>query len=226
MNIKDIFDKATTENKSLTYAEFEALAKESKAKFTDLAEGKYVDRQKYLDEIAAKDTELTTLNSTLSERDSDLSTLRKQLEEAGNDSVELEKLSTSLSELQAKYEADTQSLQGKLQAQAYEFAVRDFANGQKFSSAAAKRDFERSMLAKNLPMENGNIMGAKDYMKEYVKDNEDAFVKATKNPEPAPEPKPQFSAPANGQGTKNSKMSLTELMQMKNENPDAVINFD
>ena len=225
MDIKSIFSKATSENKALTYEEFEALAKAEKAKFADLSEGKYVDRQKYLDELAAKDTELTTLNSTLSERDSDLSNLRKQLEEAGNDAGELEKLSASLTELQEKYEADTNALQGKLQAQAYEFAVRDFANGQKFSSAAAKRDFERSLLSKNLPMENGSIMGAKDYMKEYAKENEDAFVKKTKTP-PDPEPKPQFSAPANGQGTNNSKMSLTELMRMKNENPDAVVNFE
>ena len=45
MTIKEIFDKATSENKSLTYAEFEALAKQSNAKYVDLAEGNYVGKQ-------------------------------------------------------------------------------------------------------------------------------------------------------------------------------------
>ena len=76
MNIKEIFDKATSENKSLTYEEFEELAKSSKAKFTDLAEGNYVSKQKYDDDIATRDTQITTLNGTISTRDTDLANLQ------------------------------------------------------------------------------------------------------------------------------------------------------
>lgn len=225
MLISEIFDKATNENKSLTYAEFEKLAKEGKAKFTDLSEGKYVDRQKYLDDIAAKDVQLTGLNETLTTRDADLATLKEQLEAAGGDAGKLEELNANLQALQAKYEADTSALQGKLSAQAYEFAVRDYSNTQKFSSGAAKRDFINQMLAKQLPMESGQILGADDFVKIYAKENKDAFL-AEQPKQPAEPPKPQFAGSTPGNNGGGTKMSLTELMQMKNENPNAVISFE
>lgn len=223
MLLKEIFDKATSENKSLTWEEFEALAKENKAKFTDLSEGKYVDRQKYEDDLAKKDTEITTLNDTITTRNSDLESLKVKLADAGNDAGKLEELNSNLTALQAKYDADTAALQTKLSAQAYEFAVRDYAGKQKFSSSAARRDFERSMIQKNLPMEDGSIMGADDYMKAYAKANADAFIQK----EPAPKtPAPEFAGPTPGGKQPGAKMSLSEMMAKKNENPDFVISFD
>lgn len=223
MNIKEIFEKATSENKALTYEEFEALAKQSNAKYVDLAEGNYVGKQKYSDDIAAKDVEIGSLKETIGTRDTDLANLQEQLANAGTDSVKLDELTTQLTTLQTKYTQDTEALQTKLSAQAYEFAVRDFANSQKFSSNAAKRDFERSMMDKKLPMENGTILGASDYMKEYAKANKDAFVVEQK---PATPP-PTFTGkttPTGGDG--GAKMSLSEMMKLKNENPNAVISFD
>ena len=222
MTIKDVFEKATTENKALTYEEFESLAKG--AKFADLSEGNYVGKQKYLDELATKDTQINTLNETIKSRDTDLSSLQEQLKAAGTDTAKLEELTNSMSALQSKYDADVQALQGKLSAQAYEFAVRDYAAKQKFSSNAAKRDFIASMIGKNLPMENGSIMGADDFAKMYAKENDDAFVK--EQPKPTPDPqKPQFAGHTPGD-KKEAKLSLSELMQMKNENPNTVVNFD
>ena len=224
MQLKEIFDKAKSENKSLTWEEFEAIAKESKAKFADLSEGRYVDKQKYEDDLAKKDTEITTLNDTITTRNADLDALKTQLQDAGSDAGKLEELNSNFEALKAKYDADTAALQSKLSAQAYEFAVRDFAGKQKFSSAAARRDFERSMISKNLPMEEGAIMGADDYMKAYAKQNADAFVK----PETPPtgKPNPQFVGPTGGKTPEGTKMSLSEMMKAKNENPDFVVNFD
>lgn len=224
MLLKDIFDKATSENKSLTLEEFEALAKESKAKFTDLSEGRYVDKQKYEDDLAKKDTEIATLNDTITTRNADLDALKTQLKDAGSDAGKLEELTNNLTALKAKYDADTAALSTKLSKQAYEFAVRDFAGKQKFSSEAARRDFTHSMINKNLPMEGEMIMGAEDYLKAYAKQNADAFKKA----EPAPtNPDPQFVAPTGGDPKgKGHKMTLSEMMKAKNENPDFVINFD
>lgn len=222
MLLKDIFDKATSENKSLTLEEFEAFAKEAKAKFTDLSEGRYVDRQKYEDDLAKKDTEIATLNDTITTRNSDLESLKTQLQNAGSDAGKLEELTNSLTSLQAKYDADTAALNTKLSKQAYEFAVRDFAGKQKFSSEAARRDFTRSMIDKNLPMEDGMIMGAADYMKAYAKANADAFVP---DKPASTKPDPQFVAPTGG-NKGGSKMSLSDMMKAKNENPDFVINFD
>lgn len=223
MLLKEVFDKATSENKSLTWEEFEAIAKESKAKFADLSEGRYVDKQKYEDDLAKKETEIGTLNDTITTRNADLEALKTQLQNAGSDAGKLEEVTNSLTELKAKYDADTQALQTKLSAQAYEFAVRDYAGKQKFSSEAAKRDFTLSMINKKLPMEGNSIMGADDYLKAYAKTNADAFIQK----EPAPkQPEPQFVGTATGKKDGGTKMSLSDMMKAKNDNPDYVVNFD
>ena len=86
---------------------------------------------------------------------------------------------------------------------------------------AAKRDFIQSMLAKNLTIEDGKIIGAEDFVQMYSKDNEDAFV--TQKKEEPKEPKPQFVA---GTEPKNSgKLSLSEMMKMANDNPDALFDI-
>ena len=72
-------------------------------------------------------------------------------------------------------------------------------------------------------MEDGQIIGADDFRNIYKKNNEDAFK--IKKSTPA-EPKPQFSTQSSGQSQSNNKMSLSELMRLKNENPDAVITFN
>ena len=228
MTVAEIFAKATTENKSLTVEEFNRIAQESKAKFTDLAEGKYVDRQKYLDELAAKDTQIAGLNETITKRDTDLQTLQTQLKDAGTDAGKLEELTGSLAQLQEKYTHDVENLKGQLTHQAYEFAVRDFAAKQKFSSTAAQRDFVANMIAKNLPMESGVILGADDFMKVYAKENKDAFYQEQpKQNDNQQTPPPQFSMSTPGdKGGQGQKYSLSELMQMKNNNPNAVINFE
>lgn len=226
MTIKEIFDKATSENGSLTFEEFDKLMKESKAKFADLSEGKYVDKQKYEDDLAKKATEIDTLNETISTRDTDLNTLKEQLANAGNDAGKLEELTKSLAELQSKYDSETKELNNRLSAQAYEFAVRDFASGQKFTSKAARQMFELEMIKKNLPMEDGRIMGADDFVKVYAKANADSFVSKDTppaNPNPAP---PQFAGPTPGGKDTGTKMSLSEMMQRANEDPNFVVSFE
>ena len=225
MNIKEIFEKATSENKALTYEEFEALAKQNNAKYIDLAEGNYVGKQKYADDIAAKDIQINTLNDTLGTRDTDLANLQKQLEDAGADAGKLDELTLQLTNLQTKYAEDTGKLQSKLAEQEYEFAVRDFANTLKFSCEAAKRMFEQDMIAKNLPMENKKILGAHDWAKEYEKAHKDSF--ATEAPKQPATPPPTFSGKTTPSGSEGgTKMSLSEMMKLKNENPNAVISFD
>ena len=191
MTIEEIFKKS--ENGTLTYAEFEKLAKEGKAKFTDLSEGRYVDKQKYEDDISTKDTEISGYKNTIGQRESDMRDLQKKLEEAGGDADKIIQLTNEMAALQGKYDTDMKAMEGKLSAQAYEFAVRDFASTQKFSSKAAEKYFIEQMIQKNLPMENGSIMGAADFAKAYAKENADSFVKDTPTPKAPEAPKPQFS---------------------------------
>ena len=197
MLIKELFEKA--ENGVLTYEQFEAAAKAANAKFVDLSGGEYVSKHKYDSDIAAKDSEIGTLNSTITERDTDLGNLKTQLEAAGADATKLQELTTNFTSLQGKYENDMKAYKEQLKKQAYEFAVREYANGKKFTSNAAKRDFVQSMIAKDLKMDKDTILGAEDFAATYSKDNADAFVVETPNPTPTPaQPKPEFVNPTQG----------------------------
>lgn len=207
MNIKEIFEKS--EDGKLTLEQFESLAKENGAKFTDLSEGKYVSTSKYNSDLKAKDNEIEAkvnemtglndqienLNQTIATRDNDLADLQKQVEAAGEDATKLAELNTSLTNLQTKYDNDVKAYQDKMNQQAYEFAVKEFANSKKFSSQAAKRDFTQAMIAKQLKMENGRLMGGEDFVSMYSEENADAFYVEPPKPEPKPEPTKQEPEP-------------------------------
>lgn len=190
MDIKELFDNA--EGGMLTYEQFTEAAKEAGAKFTDLNEGKYVSKKKYEDELAGKASEIETLSGTLTTRDTDLAELQKKLEEAGADTDKLASLTSEFDTLKNKYETDAKNYKAQLKKQAYEFAVKEFANGQKFTSNAAKRDFIQSMIAKDLKMEGDSILGATDFVKAYADNNSDAFVPDTPPNDEPETPKPQF----------------------------------
>lgn len=190
MNVKELFDKA--ENGVLSWEQFETAAKSANAKFVDLNEGNYVSKHKYDDDISARDTQITTLNSTISTRDKDLNDLKTQLKNAGTDATKLSDLTAQFDTLKSKYDTDTKAFKDQLKQQAYEFAVKDFANGKKFTSNAAKRDFIQSMIAKNLKIENDRIIGADDFVSMYSEANADAFVVEQPTPQTPEPPKPQF----------------------------------
>lgn len=192
MTVKELFDNA--ENGTLTWEQFQAAM--GTAKFVDLSEGNYVSKKKYEDDISSRDTQISTLNDTISTRDKDLTGLKSQLEAAGTDVEKLSQLTGEFDSLKTKYDADTKAYKAQLKKQAYEFAVKEFANSKKFSSNAAKRDFIQSMIAKELKMEDDKILGADDFVTAYTTNNADAFVAETpKEPE---SPKPHFVSPTQG----------------------------
>lgn len=226
MNIKELFDKA--ENGTLTYTQFESLAKEANAKFADLSTGEYVSKSKYESELEAKTKEIETLNDTVATRNTDLEALKKQLEDAGTDVTKLGELTSQFENLKTKYDTDMKAYKEQLKQQEYEFAVKEFANSKKFTSDAAKRDFTRQMIESNLKLDKGKIIGAEDFTTNYRADNATAFVEdvvdPTPAPQPTPEPKPQFAGPTPG-APSGKQVSLSEMMKMANENPGMSYNF-
>lgn len=188
MTIKELFG-----DESLNYETFEKLMKEKGAKFVDLSEGAYVSKDKFENEVASKDNQITQLNETIKSRDKDLKSLKTQLTEAGTDAEKLTELQTQLGNLQTQYKTDTDNYKAQLAKQSYEFAVKDFANGKKFSSKAAKRDFISSMIAKELKMDGDKILGADDFVTSYSTENADAFIVEQPAEPKQQEPKPTFS---------------------------------
>lgn len=189
MNVKEIFGKA--EDGTLTLEQFEELAKE--CKFVDLNEGNYISKKKFEDELKSRDEQINILNETIGARDTDLEGLKKQLTEAGTDADKLNSLSSDFDNLQKKYNDDVKSYKEQLKKQAYEFAVKDFANSKQFTSNAAKRDFIQSMISKELKMDGDKILGADDFVNSYSIDNSDAFYTEPKPQDvEAQSSKPQF----------------------------------
>jgi hypothetical protein len=214
MNLKELFDKA--ENGTFNYEQFQEATKD--LKLVDLSEGAYVSKSKYEDDIKTRDTQIDTLNATIGSRDKDLEAIQKQLSEAGVDAEKLSTLSNDLSTLQGKYDTDIKQYKEQLRKQSYEFAVKEFANSQKFSSNAAKRDFINSLVNANLKMQDNEILGANDFMSKYTEANADAFVVET--PKPQPTIVASTTAP-----TPQPKQSLSDLMAAKNNNPDMEVNY-
>lgn len=180
MELKKVFEAA--ENGAMTWEQFEEAAKKAGAKFVDLSEGGYVSSHKYEDDLAAKAKEIETLNGTITTRDTDLEALKKQLEEAGVDATKLQEATANLAALQTKYDGDMKSYKEQLKKQSYEFAVKEFANTQKFTSKAAKEFFIESMKKAELKMDKDKILGADDFVTSYKADNSDSFVTEPETP--------------------------------------------
>lgn len=224
MEVKEIFEG----NETLTLEQFNEIATSKGAKFVDLSAGGYVSERKFNSEIASKDKQIESLNETIAQRDTDLEAVKTQLAEAGNDAEKLSEVSNQLSTLQSKYDEDTKAFQNQLSQQAREFAVKEYASTKQFTSSAAKRDYIEQMLkAEDVKFnKKGQLVGMEDFDTEYSTDNADAFV-IEKSPEPevTPEPpKPSFAASTPGTEAPK-KPTLSEMMAMKNANPDMPINF-
>lgn len=191
------FLKALFESGALTWEQFSAAVTDKGYKLVDLSSGNYVSKLKYDDDIQTRDTTISDLNTQIANRDTDIATLQSQLTDGSKDSeTKISDLTSQIATLQSNYEAQKTDYESKLSAQQYEFAVRNFAGKQKFSSNAAKRDFIKEMISANLTMQDKTIMGADDFATKYRETNSDAFVADEPAP-PAQEPenKPTFIQP-------------------------------
>ena len=170
---------------ALTFAQLKEKVTAKGWKLADLSTGNYVAKKKYDDDVTSRDTQITDLKGQITTRDKDLSALKKQLESGDVDNqTKITELTGQLTKLQGDYETSKKDYEARLSKQAYEFAVKEYAGGKKFTSTAAKRDFENQLIAKQLKLENGKIIGADDFEKLYREANADAFVVEKTEPEP------------------------------------------
>ena len=197
----------------LTQAEFEAaLRSHPEIKLANLADGNYVAKSKYVDDLRAKDANIKTLTDTISERDKTLGELKTQLANAGTDAQQLKDLQDKIAAIETQAATDKQNYETALKKEKYKSACKDFANDLKFKSRADKEHFINSMIAKDMELDNGKIIGATDYLESYKADYADSFATDEEPPKEPPAPpidrrKPQPPAP---------RISLTERMKMAN----------
>jgi len=214
------FLKALFNGGSMTYEQLAEAVKTAKMNVVNLSEGGYVSQNKFDDRINALNQQVNTLTEQLSQRDTDMAALQTSLDAAKADAGKLAEVQKSLTDLQTKYKNDKADHEKALSRQAYEFAVREKANSLKFSSAAAKKAFLQEAIGKDFKLDGDTLLGYEDFLAKYRTDDPGAFVT-----EEAPASNPlKITLP--GKDTPvGQRKPLSELMRMKNANPDMTIDF-
>ena len=179
---KDEFDKMLNENYK-TQAEVNNL----NSKLTK-AEGE-------------RDALQVKYNDDIKQRDADLADLKQKLADAGTDAETLKNLQTEFDTLKTNYANAQADYQKQLNKQAYEFAIKEKTNTLQFTSNSAKKAFLSDALAKNLTMDNGNILGFDDFVNAYKEQDAGAFVVETQKDN---KPTPQFGSKSNKPEDNNS----------------------
>ena len=204
---------------ALTYEQLaEKIGADKSLKIVNLADGGYVSQDKYQAEVT-KNTglsqQLEAANTTIqSYKDMDIDGIKK-----------------SAADWETKYKQDTEALQAQLDAQARSHGEDMFFRDYKFSSKAAAAGVRAEFAKKNFELKDGTFVGAKEWMDELAKDEDYKSAFAVETP-PAPpagssgKKPPKFSDPKPQGGPPAGRKSLTELMKMKNDNPDAQISYE
>ena len=132
------------------------------------------------------------------------------------DGVNVDDLKAQIAEQKKKAEEAEKNANEKLAARDYADAVKANTAGIKFSSAAAQRDFESQLQSKNLPVNDGKLLGFTDFLAQYKADNEGAVL------DESAEGKAKFTDSMNsGSSTSSSKDSdLTRAMRAAMGLPD------
>ena len=93
-------------------------------------------------------------------------------------------------EWKSKAEQAQQEASQKVEQLQREFAMKEQAAALKFSSESAKRAFLSDLAAKQLPLQEGKMLGFDDFVKQYRQSDPNAFA--------GQEPPPRFCASATG----------------------------
>ena len=206
MNFKDVLGEELANQVQEKISAYNAAQTDpnKQANFVDLSEGRYVSRGRFDDRVNGLAQQVTELQVQIGQRDADMANLQQQLEAAVADSSKLVGVQQSLTTLQEQYATDQASWQERLNQQAYEFQIRELANGLKFSSTSAKNEFIRGAIAKKFQTENGKLLGFDDYVKVYQESDPGAFAKE-QDPEEGKKPSLDISLGAQGGNPKRDE---------------------
>ena len=125
-------------------------------------------------DIEAKNNTITTLTTERDGLKTQLATANTEIQSYKD--MDIDGIKGKVTEWETRYNTDTKALQDKLDAANYGFSVKEFAGGLKFSSKAAREAFTTALTAKKLPLQDGKLLGAEDFVKAYQTDDPDAFA--------------------------------------------------
>jgi len=166
--------------------------------------------------------ELENIQSKLDEKEQLLNDANSQIEKFKG--MDVESKDKAIQEWQEKYklkedEFKTKELeyQQKLEQQQYDFKLNEFVNGQKFTSEFAKKAYIAELKAQGFKLgEDGTLIGASEYTEKFKAANQGVFLVEETPKDPLPE-----IVKGTDPTAPKTKMSLMEMMKLKNENPNA-----
>lgn len=141
-----------------------------------------------------------TIATLTTERDG----LKTQLSDANSaiqsyKDMDIEGIKQSAADWETKYNTDTQALKDQLKGVQYAHAVENAVGGMRFTSESAKKAFVADLTAKQLPIQEGKLLGLEDFTKGYKEADPGAFAPA--------EPPPNFTT---GGGQKSQAGNASE----------------
>ena len=123
----------------------------------------------------------TTLDNQINTLTTERDGLKTQLDAAGKEiqsykDMDIDGIKNKVGEWETKYNNDTKALKDQLESANYNFAVKEAVSGLKFTSESAKKAFILDLTNKNLPLQDGKILGLEDFAKNYKEGDPGAFV--------------------------------------------------
>ena len=178
--------------KSMTYEELvAAIGADNSISVVNLKDGGYVSKDKF----DAKETELKGVQTQLATANETIKGFKDQ---------DVDGIKQKVSEWETKYNTDTQALKDQLAQQARAHAEEMFLSDYKFTSKAARNGVLAELRSKNFAVENGTLLGGKEFIDSLMAqdDFKGAFVTETPDDgsqkETPPANNPRFAASTNG----------------------------
>ncbi|CEQ21591.1 phage-like protein [[Clostridium] sordellii] len=190
---------------------YNTLSEDIKSKYKDIDlvdSSKYVEKTKF-DEVKQAKKQLET---DVKERNTQLETLKKSAGDNATLKQQIEELQNDNKKKDEEYQAELKDL--KL-TNAIKLAITDSA--QDIDLVTGLIDKSKLILS-----EDGKVTGLDEQIS-GLRENKSFLFKAEENNNPGNQI--QFTKKINGNGSGNSKQSLSELMQAKNANPNMEISF-
>lgn len=187
--LKKLFGTVDGQPQAMTYEQLEAaIDADKKLKIVNFSDGGYVAKSK----LDAKIAELEGVRQQLDDANKEIKSYKD---------MDIDGIKQSAADWEAKYNTDTQALNDKLAQQAREHAEDMFMSGYKFTSKAARNGVLNELRAKQFQLDNGVLLGGKEFMQTLMEDEDykGAFAVEKKEPEePQIIQKPRFAGSTAG----------------------------
>lgn len=171
MALKDILTNVF-DGQTLTQEQFEKALEAQNAKLVDLNDGGYMATDKYdrkINELKDSQKEVT---DKLQEQ---LSDANKQIKAFSD--MDIDGIKQAAKDWEDKYNTDTKALKDQIATREKEYAARDYLGQYNFTSDLAKKAALSEFMAQDFKYNDGQFLGADDYMKQMQENQPGAFVK-------------------------------------------------